>query len=108
MTFARRITNVSGVTIHKHRQASRSADPLGYYIASDSSMATADSTPTYLGRLSMMKTVEMSNSILVIEYWMRMDKMLRYCNFSSANEKQQLVIIIINQIILVRQCLANT
>lgn len=37
----------------------------------------------YLGRLSMMKTVEMSNSILVIEYWIRMDKMFRYCSFSS-------------------------
>ena len=30
-----------------------------------------------------MKTVEMSNSIFVIEYWMRIDKMLRYCSFSS-------------------------
>ena len=38
---------------------------------------------TDLGMLSMMKTDEMSRSILVMEYWIPMERMLRCCSFSS-------------------------
>jgi len=39
--------------------------------------------PTDLGMLRMMKTDEMSRSILVMEYWTPMERMLRCCGFSS-------------------------